>query len=72
MSDIKNAIQGNAVPQDGHSINIGDNVDTNCDFCMIEGTRQVAAHAIQDRVASDTNATAPNYKAYVEQGGLVA
>ncbi len=55
MDDIKNAIQGNAVPQDGHSINIGDRVDDNCFFCMVEGTRQVAAHAIQDRVASDVN-----------------
>ena len=66
MSDIKDAIQGNAVPQDGNSIDIGDNVNTDCDFCLVEGTRQVAAKAIQDRVASDTNATAPNYKAYSE------
>lgn len=69
MSDIKNAIQGNAVPQEGDSINIGDNVVTNCDFCMVPGTRQVATKAIQDRVASDTNATAPNYRAYAQGSG---
>jgi hypothetical protein len=60
MSDIKDAIQGNAVPQSSDSINIGDNVVTNCDFCLVPGTRQVATRSIQDRVASDTNATAPN------------
>jgi hypothetical protein len=69
MSDIKDAIQGNAVPQSGDSINIGDNVITNCDFCMVPGTRQVAAKSIQDRVVSDTNATAPNYKDYAQGSG---
>lgn len=69
MSDIKDAIQGNAVPQSGDSINIGANVVTNCDFCLVPGTRQVATKAIQDRVASDTNATAPNYKAYSQGSG---
>jgi hypothetical protein len=69
MSDIKDAIQGNAVPQSGDSINIGDNVVTNCDFCLVPGTRQVAGKSIQDRITSDTNATATNYKSYVAQGG---
>ena len=45
MSDIKDAIQGNAVPEGGDSINIGDNVITNCDFCLIPGMRQSAANA---------------------------
>ncbi|MCL5745909.1 MAG: Tad domain-containing protein [Acidobacteria bacterium] len=69
MSDIRDAIQGNAVPQDGHSISIGDPVDDNCFFCMVEGTRQTAARAIQDRVASDSYATALNFQAYHDQGG---
>ncbi len=34
MSDIKDAIQGNAVPRSGDSIDIGDNVITNYDSCM--------------------------------------
>ena len=62
MSDIKDAIQGNAVPEGGDSIDIGDSVVTNCDFCLVPGTRQIAAKSIQDRVISDTNATATNYK----------
>jgi hypothetical protein len=69
MSDIKDAIQGNAVPQDGDSIDIGDNVMTNCDFCLVPGTRQVATKSIQDRVTSDTNATAANYQTYRTAGG---
>jgi hypothetical protein len=69
-SDIKNAIQGNAVPPSGHSINIGDNVITNCDYCLVPGTRQAATtKSIQDRVASDTNATAPNYQTYAQGSG---
>ena len=51
------------------SIDIGDSVVTNCDFCLVPGTRQIAAKSIQDRVISDTNATATSYKSYVEQGG---
>jgi hypothetical protein len=66
MSDIKDAIQGNAVPTGEGSINIGDNVAANCYYCLVEGTRQVAAHAIQDRILSDTNFTAPNYDTYVD------
>jgi len=69
MSDIKDAIQGNAVPQTGDSIDIGDSVTTNCDFCLVPGTRQVATKSIQDRVNSDTNATAPNYQAYSQGSG---
>jgi hypothetical protein len=69
MSDIKDAIQGNAVPQSGDSINIGDNVVTNCDFCLVPGTRQVATKSIQDRIASDTNSSAPNFKNYAQGSG---
>ena len=57
------------MPQSGDSIDIGDNVVTNCDFCLVPGTRQVAAKSIQDRVVSDTNATALSYKDYVQGGG---
>lgn len=69
MSDIKNAIQGNKVPEHEHSINIGDPVDSDCFWCLVPGTRQTAVRSIQDRVASDTNATAPNYMAYAQGSG---
>jgi Flp pilus assembly protein TadG len=67
--DISDAILGNAVPQDGHSIDIGDNINEVCDFCRDPGNRQATIKAIRDRVASDTNATSPTYKQYVNAGG---
>jgi Flp pilus assembly protein TadG len=69
MSDIKDAIQGNAVPSSGSSISVGDSVETGCSFCMVPGTRQVATKAIQDRVESDTNHTATSYMSYARGSG---
>lgn len=68
--DIKDAIQGNAVPQDGHSINIGNNVITNCDFCLVPGMRETVVKSIRDRSFSDSNPVAPYYQDYVAGGGL--
>jgi hypothetical protein len=67
-SDIRDAILGNETPV-GKSINVGDSVLENCDFCLVEGTKQTEVNAIQDRVATDSDPNTVWYKDYVANGG---
>ncbi len=66
-SDIRNAILGNEVPK-GAKIKVGDSVVNNCDYCLVEGTKQTEVKAIQDRVSHDNDPNALWFKDYEDAG----